>query len=343
MSTSSELPLSAEEILSLLENKCLFGTWRSQLGSNDLVWSPGLFKILGVNPAQLQPSFENYTDLVHPEDQHGFPRSSRVFTEDLLRYREFRIIRPDGALRWLSSEGQILFARDGTPAHVLGIVKDITLQIGMRQELKTQSAIADILADLFEASVWDAWPEDTLADPQPRLRNGHSHRLTGALRRAHRLDEIHPDDRNRVINLWAHAIGTRQRFAADYRVSDKDGSFAWVHSRAVPRLEPSGGIQAWVGASRLAAPFGDDRAPAESPRNHQISAAQIRAARGFLGWSANDLADRAGLSLSTIRRVEIPGERIVREDGLTAIRMAFEEVGISFVADLQGRIGVLLR
>jgi hypothetical protein len=33
----------------------------------------------------------------------------------------------------------------------------------------------------------------------------------------------------------------------------------------------------------------------------------------------------------------------VREDGLTAIRMAFEEVGISFVADLHGRIGVLLR
>lgn len=64
----------------------------------------------------------------------------------------------------------------------------------------------------------------------------------------------------------------------------------------------------------------------------------------MLRWSGSDLAQRAGLSLSTIRRVEaaedVPDAQTIRT--LIAIRKAFEEAGIEFVGTPDDRPGVRL-
>lgn len=61
-----------------------------------------------------------------------------------------------------------------------------------------------------------------------------------------------------------------------------------------------------------------------------ITANQIRAARAYLGWSQNELADRAIVSASTVRFIE--NERVdPRASTLTAIRRALEKGGIEFL------------
>ena len=75
---------------------------------------------------------------------------------------------------------------------------------------------------------------------------------------------------------------------------------------------------------------------------------QIRAARGFLRWSAKDLAEKAGLSLNTVQRMEamdgVPGG-LARN--VEAIRRALEEAGIEFIPAGtyagDGGVGVRLR
>jgi hypothetical protein len=74
-----------------------------------------------------------------------------------------------------------------------------------------------------------------------------------------------------------------------------------------------------------------------------ISPGQVRAARGFLGWSAEQLAAEAGVSFSTVRRVESPGERGVRNQSLLAIRTALERAGIGFFTGSNGKVGVTLK
>jgi transcriptional regulator with XRE-family HTH domain len=63
-----------------------------------------------------------------------------------------------------------------------------------------------------------------------------------------------------------------------------------------------------------------------------ISGAQIRAARAFLRWSVQDLAQLCGVSESAIARAEkfdaVPG---MRGRNLDAIRAAFEMHGIEFM------------
>jgi transcriptional regulator with XRE-family HTH domain len=61
-----------------------------------------------------------------------------------------------------------------------------------------------------------------------------------------------------------------------------------------------------------------------------MDASLSRAARGLLDWSQEQLAQRAGVGLSTVRTFESDGE--IRRSNVAAIRAAFESVGVEFIA-----------
>lgn len=76
-----------------------------------------------------------------------------------------------------------------------------------------------------------------------------------------------------------------------------------------------------------------------------ISSSQIRAAKALLRWSGEDLASKAGVSLSTIRRVEasegVPEGQNMKT--LVAIKRALECAGVEFIGSPDDRPGVRLR
>lgn len=72
---------------------------------------------------------------------------------------------------------------------------------------------------------------------------------------------------------------------------------------------------------------------------------QIRAARGLLGLSQTELADRAGLSLPTIKRMEREdGDGpAVSDDAKEKVRTALEKAGVEFIAENGGGAGVRMK
>lgn len=74
-----------------------------------------------------------------------------------------------------------------------------------------------------------------------------------------------------------------------------------------------------------------------------ISPAQCRAARGFLGWSQEQLAEKAGVAIVTVNQFEA-GKSASRRATVEVIRLALEAAGLSFLdADSNGGPGVRLR
>ena len=75
-----------------------------------------------------------------------------------------------------------------------------------------------------------------------------------------------------------------------------------------------------------------------------ISVEQIRAARGLLGWSQTQLAEAAGRSLPTIKRLEREdGEGpAVSDDVRGAVQKALEKAGVEFIPENGGGAGVRL-
>jgi predicted transcriptional regulator len=62
-----------------------------------------------------------------------------------------------------------------------------------------------------------------------------------------------------------------------------------------------------------------------------ITRNQLRAARALIGWEQRDLADKAGVHLQTIRRLEgLKGSLEARESTIAAIQGAFERAGLEF-------------
>ena len=75
-----------------------------------------------------------------------------------------------------------------------------------------------------------------------------------------------------------------------------------------------------------------------------ITGAQVRAAKALLGWPGSILADRAGVAISTIRRVEACDGVLETASVkvLQAIKSALEISGIEFIGTPEDRPGVRL-
>jgi DNA-binding Xre family transcriptional regulator len=75
-----------------------------------------------------------------------------------------------------------------------------------------------------------------------------------------------------------------------------------------------------------------------------ITTSQIRAARALLRWSANDLSDKSGVGISTIKRLEVmDGVPTINVSTMVAIQRALENAGVEFVGSPDDRPGVRLK
>jgi ribosome-binding protein aMBF1 (putative translation factor) len=76
-----------------------------------------------------------------------------------------------------------------------------------------------------------------------------------------------------------------------------------------------------------------------------ITGAQVRAAKAMLRWSGAELAQQAGISLSSVRRIEandgIPKDQSMRT--LIAVKSALEAAGVEFTGTVDVRPGVRLK
>lgn len=63
-----------------------------------------------------------------------------------------------------------------------------------------------------------------------------------------------------------------------------------------------------------------------------ITGRQLKAARALAGWEQTDLARKAGVAVSTVRRMEsFDGEVCARTSTLSLVQRALEKVGIEFL------------
>jgi len=75
-----------------------------------------------------------------------------------------------------------------------------------------------------------------------------------------------------------------------------------------------------------------------------VTSEQVRAARALLRWEQKDLAAASRISLPTIKRLEtIRGDLPAQARTIEAIRLAFEKVGVEFIAEDNGGAGVRLK
>lgn len=333
MEKVSRFSQSVEMRLRAIEDRFEIGTWNWDISSSTVTWSPGLYKILGVDPAVVVPSLDFYQSLVHPDDQIDFSDATGLATEKRLQDRTFRIIRPDGTLRWLRSKGQPLFDRTGAIVAMFGVAADVTEFKLIEAERKRQADLNRAFINLVGGKIWRAYPDGRLIET-----TGWS-KITGdnpsQARDWDKLASIHPDDRDLFRDAWSRAIETRSKFEACIRVKTVEGSYVRLRNNAVPLISDEGVLIEWVGCASY---LDNDE---EISATVEFDAMQIRAARAMLGWSALELSRKSGVSFSTVRRMEVSTENI-RSTSIAGVRSCLEDQGVRFYSSLDGTLSVAL-
>jgi PAS domain S-box-containing protein len=128
----------SEERLRLAQAVGGLATWEWDIASNRIVWSPGSAEVYGVPAEELQTA-EQVVQRIHPED-----RSSTLLVVDkAIRERceynhEFRVVIPDGSIRWLVGRGRPAYSPEGAPTRMLGVNWSITERKQAEDELRTE-------------------------------------------------------------------------------------------------------------------------------------------------------------------------------------------------------------
>jgi len=115
------------ERLSLALTAGAMGVYDLDLVHNNLWWSSEIYRVFGVSPETFTPTREAFAALVHPEDLPGLRRViERSMEKHETLAHEFRIVRPDAAVRWLANRAQTEYNQEGRPVRHFGIAIDIT-------------------------------------------------------------------------------------------------------------------------------------------------------------------------------------------------------------------------
>ena len=121
------------------------GSWEWDIPSGTVWWSDELYRIYGLEPGAIEPSYEEFLNYVHPDDRPAVDeRNRRAFADHQPFDDVKRVIRADGREINMRTEGDVICGDDGEPVRLVGICEDVTDQLRAR-EVEKHLAAADAL------------------------------------------------------------------------------------------------------------------------------------------------------------------------------------------------------
>ena len=119
--------LESEQRRSLAIAAGKMGSWDWDWVNGDWMWDDGQFRIFGVDPASFAVTPANVQALLYPDDIDELRKAMAEFAKGAESYEaEFRIVRPDGDVRWCAGTAAATLDRAGRVVRVSGVTVDIT-------------------------------------------------------------------------------------------------------------------------------------------------------------------------------------------------------------------------
>lgn len=142
---------AAHERLSIATAVGGLGIWDYDIARDHMVCDPQWYRLMGRDPDQPVRQVADMRDMVHPEDRdlvtEVHPTAAKLLAEKRDYGIDFRVIHPDGAVRWIRSVACIVEDSEGAPSRAVGFVVDVT-QSRLAEEALERIALEDPLTGL---------------------------------------------------------------------------------------------------------------------------------------------------------------------------------------------------
>jgi PAS domain S-box-containing protein len=105
------------------------GVFEWNMRDHRVAWSPEIERMHGIPIGSFEGTFEAYQRDIHPEDrQHVVATVQRTLENRGGHELAYRIVRPDGEVRWLQAHGHLVLDEQGNPERLVGVCRDVTDQ-----------------------------------------------------------------------------------------------------------------------------------------------------------------------------------------------------------------------
>ena len=160
----------SERLFRMTEEATGIGTWNWNLKTDELTWSPNLYRLVGLQPGeQADRLYDHWLSVMHPDDREAAEASAISAIETRSQVRTlFRIHRPASApggppeLRWIASTGEVLRDADDAPVRLIGINIDVTdqqLELASLRAKKTELIRQRQASEVRFRTYFDASPD----------------------------------------------------------------------------------------------------------------------------------------------------------------------------------------
>jgi len=230
------------------------GSWVWQVEGRDAVHlSDEWYRIYGFDPTEGMPVWEKRLQRVHPADRANWVGAiERAIREKSDYDVEFRIIRPDGAVKSIHTVGHPSLNSCGDLLQFVGSSTDITERKRADEALRRSEGYLAEAQRLTRSGSW-AWDVSTLdvfwSQEMFRIFDYDPEKTKPTL--SHFLERVHPEDRPSVEQRAKVETTQKERadFEGDYRIVLPDGTIKRLHSIAHPVINESGEVIEVVGTT----------------------------------------------------------------------------------------------
>ncbi|HEU4505761.1 MAG TPA: PAS domain S-box protein [Nitrospira sp.] len=226
--------------------------WLSDTLKNEVLYvSPAYESIWGRSCESLYRSPRSWLEAIHPEDLERVLEAALTKQAVGAYDEEYRIVRPDGSIRWIRDRAYPVHDSSGAVCRIAGVADDITDHKKAEEELqrvrhelerRVEERTAALQASQQRLEMafhgaglasWD-WHIETgvfsFNERWAQLRGFAAHELAPHISSS--TDGIHPDDRPLVEeNLKACLAGQTPEFEAEMRVRTKANEWTWILNR----------------------------------------------------------------------------------------------------------------
>jgi formate hydrogenlyase transcriptional activator len=237
------------------------GYWEWDLRTDRVTWSDETFRIYGLHPQKPSIELATIRELIHPGDREFVFRKAAEAVQGQVRVdAEHRIVRPNGEVRVVHSQGDLKTDSAGRPWQMFGTVQDITDRKLAEDKIREQEASLRQILDLAPQHIAVYGP-----NREPLYANRVFLDYCGLTlekwqqRRLDRAGVAHPDEWERVNRHFDGALASGAAFELEMRVHKSDGSYRWFLARFNPLRDEQGQIMRWY----VAATDIEDRKQAE--------------------------------------------------------------------------------
>lgn len=329
--------ISSVHFLKMIEDGAEFGFWTKDFDTNEGTCSAGIYRILSVSLTERVRHID-FMAMMHPDDLQTVDEFEAVMREGQSVDVDYRIIRPDGTVRWVNDRADVLFNVNGKPVKAVGVLRDVTDLHDLRQTMMRMRTRNNLLMDVAGAIEWGLYASGSISRQQSwSALTGQNHADA-----AHWgwLEMLAPEHREMARSRWIGAIATRSSATMDVRLRCHRGQSEPHRISAVATSNQHDPFAEWTGYVLPLSRF------TEEPTNLPLVAfrgAHIRAGRALLDWTHDNLASAARISISSVRRIEASDGKGIRDATLRAIVDALSSHGVAFGQSNEGKISVSLK